>query len=616
VTLVVIGEFLRRAPIRSPMPAMKTRSVRRIRFLARGLALLGASVSLFAAAGAEAACQLEGFAAIPVTMDGMRPTVRVTLDGQDAVFLVDTGAYASALSPVAASRYHVRVSSRSTADIEGIGGATSAQVARIGHVQLGGASFYDVPFLVTEGLGRDLAGIIGQDILGQADAEYDFANGVMRLIRPKGCAGDDVLSYWTDRPTVLQALPRLPGAASLDASGEINGQRVRIGLDSGSAYSDMTLKAAARAGVTPTSPDVSPAHATVGISGRPAATWSAPFDRVALGTEAVLHTRLRITETGLAGDDMLLGADFFLAHRIYVSKRQRRIYFTYNGGPVFRLRDGPSVSWSFMGMPDDKGPRGDPNAPIDAAGFARRGAASIARGDLDGAAEDFSRAIVMEPKVAVFRFDRGAAYAAGGKTVEALADFDSGLDLRPDEPSALLARASLDIDLGRSDAAQADLEAATRAAGQDAVIGLEIAGLYERANLYPRSIAAYGGWIAAHPRDGLMPDALAGRCRARALARTELDLAEKDCDAAVRSRRNDGQLLATRSLAHLARGEPDLAIADADSALKTGERAFWALEVRGLVERAKGLEGSAAADLAGAAEVDARQSERARKLGL
>jgi hypothetical protein len=32
---------------------------------------------------------------------------------------------------------------------------------------------------------------------------------------------------------------------------------------------------------------------------------------------------------------MLLGADFFVSHRIYVSNAQHKMYFTYNGGPVF-----------------------------------------------------------------------------------------------------------------------------------------------------------------------------------------------------------------------------------------------------------------------------------------
>ena len=34
---------------------------------------------------------------------------------------------------------------------------------------------------------------------------------------------------------------------------------------------------------------------------------------------------------------MLLGDDFFLSHRVYVANSQRKLYFTYNGGPVFAL---------------------------------------------------------------------------------------------------------------------------------------------------------------------------------------------------------------------------------------------------------------------------------------
>ncbi|HEY4031301.1 MAG TPA: aspartyl protease family protein [Caulobacteraceae bacterium] len=599
-----------------PMQASSTVFIRFGRFFVHSLAWLAAAAAMLAATAVHAECRLEGFAAIPVTMVGMRPLVHAMLNGQDAVFLVDTGAFASALTPAAAARYRVRVYGRGTLSIEGIDGPTYAQTARVEHMELGGAPFYDVPFLVLDGVGRDVAGVLGRDVLGQADAEYDFANGVMRLIRTKGCGGADVLSYWTDRPTVLSALPGFRGGGSLDAQGEVNGQKLKVGFDSGSAYSDMTLKAAARAGVTPSSPDVSQTRATVGITGRAAATWSAPFARVDLGTEAVLHTRLRIAQTDLAGDDMLLGADFFLAHRIYVSRQQRRIYITYNGGPVFRLREAPAVSWSFIGAPPGGGNGGDPNAPVDAAGFARRGAASVSRGDSAAAVDDFTRAITLAPQVAAFWFDRGAAEAVGERTGPALADFDAGLKLQPDHPAALLARASLEFDAGRATAAEDDMASAAKAAGDDPLIDLEIAGLYEGGGLYPQSIAAYGRWIDDHPRDALMAEALAGRCRARALARTELDLAVKDCDAAVRERRTSGLALASRGVAHVRRGEFDLAIADADAALKTGERPFWALEARGLAEHAKGQDGPAATDLAAAAEVDSRQAGRLRKLGL
>jgi hypothetical protein len=32
---------------------------------------------------------------------------------------------------------------------------------------------------------------------------------------------------------------------------------------------------------------------------------------------------------------MLLGADFFRSHRVYVSLGQRKVYASYLGGPVF-----------------------------------------------------------------------------------------------------------------------------------------------------------------------------------------------------------------------------------------------------------------------------------------
>ena len=32
---------------------------------------------------------------------------------------------------------------------------------------------------------------------------------------------------------------------------------------------------------------------------------------------------------------MIIGLDFFRAHRVYISKSQRKIYASYTGGPVF-----------------------------------------------------------------------------------------------------------------------------------------------------------------------------------------------------------------------------------------------------------------------------------------
>jgi hypothetical protein len=38
---------------------------------------------------------------------------------------------------------------------------------------------------------------------------------------------------------------------------------------------------------------------------------------------------------------MLIGADFLRSHRVLVAHSQRRMYFTYVGGPVFRTATAP-----------------------------------------------------------------------------------------------------------------------------------------------------------------------------------------------------------------------------------------------------------------------------------
>jgi hypothetical protein len=44
--------------------------------------------------------------------------------------------------------------------------------------------------------------------------------------------------------------------------------------------------------------------------------------------------------------DVLLGADFMLAHHIYVANSQKKVYFTYSGGAVFRYRTPDDVAAS------------------------------------------------------------------------------------------------------------------------------------------------------------------------------------------------------------------------------------------------------------------------------
>ena len=124
-------------------------------------------------------------------------------------------------------------------------------------------------------------------------------------------------------------------------------------------------------------------------------TWIAPVDSFQVGGEEIKHTHLRIGDVGLDEIDMLLGADFFLSHRVYVANSQQMLYFTYNGGPVFDLRSTQQASLRSSEGPADAKPATE--GPTDAEGFSRRGAALAGRGEYLSAIDDFSHAMALAP---------------------------------------------------------------------------------------------------------------------------------------------------------------------------------------------------------------------------
>ena len=57
-------------------------------------------------------------------------------------------------------------------------------------------------------------------------------------------------------------------------------------------------------------------------------------DLFSMNTE--VHTGSFIPRSVFDNPDMVIGADFFMAHRVYVARSQKKIYFTYKSGPIFQ----------------------------------------------------------------------------------------------------------------------------------------------------------------------------------------------------------------------------------------------------------------------------------------
>jgi predicted aspartyl protease len=319
------------------------------------------ALALAMAGAAHAECTLGKMAEVPVTLKGMRPYITAQVNGKDAVFLVDSGAQYSIITAEAAAQFGLKVMPAPPMEVYGVSGRVQIKVANVDKLGLAGLPISDIEFMIG-GVDRPgVAGLIAQNILRFADVEYDLAGGFIRFFKPKGCENAP-LAYWAPGAAVsMVALERSEDITPLPiSSGKLNGVRTRMLFDTGASVSMMSTATARRLGISATGAGATAGGAFQDLGGRVSESWIAPLENFEFGGEQIKSTRMfvgRFPVVGLSMPDVILGADFFRAHRIYQANSQGKVYFTYAGGAVFNLTTPPEVA-----------PAGVPGAPAPAAG--------------------------------------------------------------------------------------------------------------------------------------------------------------------------------------------------------------------------------------------------------
>jgi len=262
----------------------------------------------------------------------------------------------------------------------GVGGETHVEAATVDELRVGQITRKNSQMIVVgeRDFGSPVDVILGEDFFSQVDVEFDLPHNAVRLFQPKDC--DAVrLAYWAtqgageiDMESYIDAGPRIVMTVQL------NGQPMRAQLDSGSYASALDEPAAERLGITPDSPGVVRGGKGGGLGGKLVDFWTAPLQSFTIGDETIRNTNIRFgdlwkdatyTSTGshvprkLEGNPaMLLGADFLRSHRVLVAHSQRKIYFTYEGGPVFQ----PNVTPEAVPAPATTPYQGSPKSGAEA----------------------------------------------------------------------------------------------------------------------------------------------------------------------------------------------------------------------------------------------------------
>jgi tetratricopeptide (TPR) repeat protein/predicted aspartyl protease len=578
-----------------------------------------------------AACKREAID-LPVTISGTRALVPAKFNGQDVHLIVDSGAWYSMISAATAAQFKLKLKPAPFGlTLRGIGGSADPQIATVKTFTLANVDLPNREFLVGGSeVGGYSVGLLGQNFLEAFDVEYDLANGMIRLMRDRDCE-KVMLAYWVtpDQPVaMIKIAAATPQEPFTTATAYVNGIKIRVMFDTGAWASVMSFKAAERAGVKPDSPGAVDAGYLHGIGRGAVKTYIAPFESFKFAdAEEIKHTRLRIADLDLPFADMIIGADFFLSHRIFVANSQHRLYFTYNGGPVFNL----STSNSPKSAANPTGGAAEPipgaaateaapanAAPVDAAVFARRGTAFAGRREYDLAIAELNRAVELDSTNSEFFFERGVVYWHKGQSDAALADFNRSLELKPGYVPALMDRAELRVNAKDFPEARSDLDSVDRIAAKEAGVRLELAHVYERADALPSAIAQFDLWIPVHGDDSRLVDALHGRCRAKALLGIDLDGALKDCNKALdRSLKSaSAGILDSRALVRLRRGEFDKSIADYDAALKLDPQQARSLYGRGIAKIRKQHNAEGEADIAAAEKIAPKIADNFSRRGI
>lgn len=610
--------------------------------------------ALSASTAVSARCKLAATPPIPVTMRGLTPTILTRINGVKARFLVDTGSFTNLLTTAAANQYHLPLQDAQPDEslwdmfareqgggvsVIGVGGGeVTPQFATVKTFTYMGIPFHGIPFMVIpDQFATGTVGLLGNNLLSTTDVEFDFPHGVMRLVKATGC-GNQPLAYWARNQPVAVVDIGAPSAEdpSIVGGGSVDGHPIRIVFDTGAQRSLLSLNVAREAGVTPKSPGVVPAGSFSGVGGGTIKTWNAPIATLQIGTEKIEHTHILIADLGAknltaaGGTDLLLGADFFLSHRVYVSYHQRKIYFTYSGGPIFDQGQ-PASAWKHTsaGAPGKSGPTArtaGSDAPVTADAYLREGLAFAAQREFHRALADLDRACQLDPKNAEYRYQRGKLYVRTQQPDLALADFASAIRLRPNYAQPRMARAALRLSTQHwpDDAAKAaalaavgtDLDAVDRMSPPDADLRLRLGALYDDLGRFKAAIHQDDLWLHAHPDDSSRAPALSARCWERAEADVHLQEALDDCNRALDDSSHDPDTLDSRALVYLRLNQTAKAIDDYDSALKRSPKMPTSFYGRGLAELREGAKAKGRTDFAAAEKLDAGIARQFARMGL
>lgn len=298
-----------------------------------GLVLaLVAGGAVASSARALPVCPARLTAEVPLRNDLGFLSAPVAVNGRTMSFIVDTGSEGSLVSPWFAQMMQLPPDPQARTQVSGTGGTAGivpnviVRSLRTGEREAGPVSL-PVGFLPGRpAIHPPVEGLLGGDILGADALEVDVPGGRMAFWSvghvPGGCTlplpapgggrqWDELPARENDHRILLQV--------------RLDGHDLTALLDSGARSRILSARTAERMGVTADMLAADPGGITSGVDGRETAYHWHRFHALTIGLETTRSPVLTVAPVS-EDVDMLLGADWFAAHRVMIFYRQGRVW--------------------------------------------------------------------------------------------------------------------------------------------------------------------------------------------------------------------------------------------------------------------------------------------------
>lgn len=285
---------------------------------------------------ASAACLVQQRAAVPLQLAGTAVLAPVVVNGISGTFIVDTGAALTSVTPDAVGHFGLTLDEWTSSTMRGVGGIERRRNADPRSVELGGVALHrrslagDATLRVTtmpRSLvgGRQIDGLLGRDFLSLFDLDLDLARRALTLYEVRGCVGRFL--PWTE-PYWSVAIEN-PAENALVVPLLIDGVPLRALLDSGAGRTTVTARGMARLGLGIERLQADPSGLISGVGSHTVTVWQHKFHDLRIGDQTIANPVYLVAPIQLQPvSDMLLGADWLLGRRVWISFATHQLFAT------------------------------------------------------------------------------------------------------------------------------------------------------------------------------------------------------------------------------------------------------------------------------------------------